>query len=60
MRKVLITGGAGFVGLHLSKHLLDKGYEVTIIDNFARPNDDEDFLKVTDHENCKSINGDIT
>ena len=60
MKKVLITGGAGFVGLHLAKALLDKDYEVTLIDNFSRPNDDEDFRKVTQHENCKSIKGDIT
>ena len=60
MKKVLITGGAGFVGLHLAKSLLDKDYEITLIDNFSRPNDDEDFRKVTQHENCKSIKGDIT
>ena len=34
MKKVLITGGAGFVGLHLAKHLLDNNYEVTLVDNF--------------------------
>ena len=60
MKKVLITGGAGFVGLHLAKHLLDNNYEVTLVDNFSRPNDDEDFLKVVKHKNCKSIKGDIT
>tara|TARA_R100001594_G_scaffold5547_1_gene17048 strand:- start:10470 stop:11471 length:1002 start_codon:yes stop_codon:yes gene_type:complete len=60
MRKVLITGGAGFVGLHLSKYLLDRGYEVTIIDNFARPNNDDEFLEVIENENCKPITGDIT
>ena len=60
MKKVLITGGAGFVGLHLSKYLLENDYEVTLIDNFARPNDDEEFLRVVKHRNCKSITGDIT
>lgn len=34
--KALITGGAGFVGLHLARHLLDRGYEVVLADNFAR------------------------
>jgi len=33
--KVLITGGAGFVGSHLADRLLDRGDEVLVIDNFA-------------------------
>jgi UDP-glucose 4-epimerase len=31
--KVLITGGAGFIGSHLTERLLDEGHEVNIIDN---------------------------
>ena len=31
--KVLITGGLGFVGSHISNRFSDKGYEVVIIDN---------------------------
>lgn len=33
MKKVLVTGAAGFIGFHLSKTLLDRGYEVVGIDN---------------------------
>ncbi len=35
MTRALITGGAGFIGSHLSEHLLARGYDVTIIDNLS-------------------------
>ena len=35
MEKVLITGGAGFIGSNLTKFLLNKGYEVKILDNLS-------------------------
>jgi dTDP-L-rhamnose 4-epimerase len=31
---ILITGGAGFIGTHLSRHLLMLGHEVIVLDNF--------------------------
>lgn len=33
MKRVLITGGAGFIGSHVTDLLLEKGYEVTILDS---------------------------
>lgn len=33
IKKALITGGAGFIGSHLAKRLLEEGYEVTVLDN---------------------------
>ena len=59
MRKVLITGGAGFVGFNLCKKLIDLDYEVTVVDNFSRPNDDEDFKYVKNHENVNFIKGNL-
>lgn len=35
VKRVLITGGAGFIGSHLAKFLLKKGYEVTCLDNLS-------------------------
>jgi nucleoside-diphosphate-sugar epimerase len=36
MPRTLITGGAGFIGLHLGRALLERGHEITLLDNFAR------------------------
>lgn len=33
--RVLITGGAGFIGSHLAEHLLAQGHDVSVIDNFV-------------------------
>ena len=33
--KVLVTGGAGFIGSNLCEHLLENGYQVRCLDNFA-------------------------
>ena len=34
MKKILVTGGAGFIGSHLCKKLLDEGNDVLCIDNY--------------------------
>lgn len=45
MPKTLITGGAGFIGLHLGRALAERGHEVTLLDNFARAVADRDLAE---------------
>jgi len=37
-KKVVITGGAGFIGSHLAERLVNQGNEVVIIDTLLRGN----------------------
>lgn len=58
MSKILITGGAGFIGSNLTEHFLNKGHEVTVLDNFStgyRHN----LNAVQDHVSFRLIEGDI-
>ncbi|EKR9192610.1 NAD-dependent epimerase/dehydratase family protein, partial [Salmonella enterica subsp. enterica serovar Ruiru] len=32
---ILVTGGAGYIGTHTIISLLDKGYDIVVIDNFS-------------------------
>jgi UDP-glucose 4-epimerase len=34
--KFVITGGAGFIGSHIAKHLVDKNHDVIVVDNLSR------------------------
>ena len=36
-RKILITGGAGFLGVNAATHLIKEGWHVSVLDNLSRP-----------------------
>jgi UDP-glucose 4-epimerase len=38
MKKILVTGGAGYIGSHTVVELFDAGYEVVIVDDFSNSN----------------------
>jgi UDP-glucose 4-epimerase/UDP-glucuronate decarboxylase len=60
MKKVLVTGGVGFIGYHLSKHLAKEGDEVTIVDNLFRGKMDNELKEIIKMENVKYIEADLT
>lgn len=53
--KVLITGGAGFIGSHLADRLLARGDEILVIDNLATGRRDN----VADHPKLRFVEGTI-
>jgi len=53
--RVLITGGAGFIGSHLADRLVKQGHEVLVIDNYSTGR--RDNLKP--HSNLKVVEGTI-
>lgn len=57
-KKILITGGAGFIGSHLTDHLLSLGYTVVVIDNLANGNLDN-ISAALKNKNFSFIQGDI-
>ena len=58
MKKILITGGAGYLGSVLTEVLLNKGYQVTVLDNLIYKQ--TSIAPFTYHPNFDFILGDVT
>ncbi len=60
-QKMLITGGAGFIGVNAARYFAKNGWQITIFDNFSRKGTDlNEQALLTDHGNIVSvIRGDI-
>ena len=59
MARVLVTGGAGFIGSHLCRRLLDLGNEVICLDNFFTGRR-ENIMELMDNKRFELVRHDIT
>jgi UDP-glucuronate decarboxylase len=57
--RVLVTGGAGFIGSHLCERLLTDGHHVVCLDNFFTGRR-ENIHHIVDHENFELLRHDVT
>jgi UDP-glucuronate decarboxylase len=58
-RRVLVTGGAGFIGSHLCRRLLDLGHEVLAVDNFSSSSK-RNLYDLLDERRFELIRHDVT
>ena len=56
--KILITGGAGFIGSHLTEYLLSQDQQVVILDDFSGAGE-EDLRQIRESNNLSIIKGSI-
>lgn len=61
MSRVLITGGAGFVGSNLAHRMIDAGHEVTLFDNLWRPGSERNlaWLRQEHPNGFRFVEGDV-
>jgi UDP-glucuronate decarboxylase len=58
MKRILVTGGAGFIGSHLVERLLNQGNEVLCLDNFFTGSK-ENIVHLMDHKYLEVIRHDV-
>ena len=58
-KKILVTGGAGFIGSHLCRRLLDDGHEVLCVDNLFTGNK-ENILPLFENKRFEFMRHDVT
>lgn len=58
-KKILVTGGAGFLGSHLCERLLNQGNEILCVDNYFTGNK-RNILHLLDNERFEVVRHDVT
>jgi UDP-glucuronate decarboxylase len=59
VKRILITGGAGFLGSHLSERLLNEGNDVLCVDNFYTSTR-RNIVHLLEHQNFELMRHDVT
>jgi len=59
MKRILVTGGAGFIGSHLCEALLDKGHDVVCLDNYFTGTK-KNIVHLLDHPYFELVRHDVT
>jgi UDP-glucose 4-epimerase len=60
LSKALLTGGAGFIGLHLARHLVARGVHVDLVDNFSRGERDRELTALVRSGGAAVIDRNLT
>ena len=59
MKRILVTGGAGFIGTHLCKRLLNEGNKVICLDDFSSGSKDN-IIHLLDNPHFELVQHDVT
>ena len=58
-KRIMVTGGSGFIGSHLTRRLLDQGNEILVVDNFYSSSR-QNLVDLIDHPHFELMRHDVT
>ena len=60
MKRILVSGGAGFIGSHLCTRLINEGHDVICLDNFFTGSKDNIIIHLMDNHHFEVVRHDVT